>query len=160
MTTRSEYIIHNMYNQFMYNISTTSIANYFNLPDKNLDIQLKTHGKNFLLSFYYTKIIQFIQFVDLPDDIHEVIHSFLTPNYIHVTYQIHLHNDYPFNPPVWSLYSLDYNCNASVHIPEYYEYIIKNHNNESIRDWSPAIILEQEFLRLIVRLNHFRYFFI
>jgi len=161
MASRSEHIIHNMYNNFMYNISKTTISKYFSIQDKNLDIQFTPNGKNFLLHFYYTKKIKFIQFNDLPDDLHHIIHSFLNPTYIHVTYEVNLEDDYPFNPPVWSLYSLDYKCNLPhVNIPEYYEYIIQNHNHESGRDWSPAIKLEQECLRLIVRLNHFRYFFI
>ena len=160
MTTRSEYIIQNMYNTFMYNISTTNISNYFNIQDKNLSIMLVPNNKKFLLSFNYTRKINFIKFIDLPDDLHDVIYSFLNPNYIHVTYEMNVSDDYPFNPPIWSLYSIDYKCNKdNLNICDYYTYLIKNHNDESQRHWSPAIKFEQEFLRLIVRLNHFHYLF-
>jgi hypothetical protein len=160
MTIRSEYIIQNMYNKFMYNISTTSISNYFNIQDKNLTIKLLPNNKKFLLSFNYTKKIKFIHFNDLPDDINKEIYSFLNPNYIHVIYEMNVSNDYPFNPPTWSLYSIDYKCNQeNINIQDYYNYLIQNHNNESERQWSPAIKFEQEFLRLIVRLNHFHYLF-
>jgi ubiquitin-protein ligase len=144
----------------MYNISSTSISNYFNIKDKNLTINLVPNNKKFLLSFNYTKKIKFIQFNNLPDDLHHVIYSFLNPNYIHVIYEMNVSNDYPFNPPTWSLYSIDYKCNhENINIQEYYNYLIQNHNNESERQWSPAIKFEQEFLRLIVRLNHFHYLF-
>ena len=73
---------------------------------------------------------------------------------------MNLSDDYPFNPPIWSLYSIDYKCNKdNLNILDYYTYLIKNHNDESQRQWSPAIKFEQECLRLIVRLNHFHYLF-
>jgi hypothetical protein len=161
MVTRSEYIIYSMYNNFMYNTFHTTIAKYYGIQDKNLNIVLNPHGKNFLLSFNYDKKIKYTQFTNLPDDINNEIYSFLYPNYIHVTYEISFDNDYPFYPPMWSLYSVDYKCSTvyDVNIPEYYNYIIQNHNEESNRQWSPAIKLEQEFLRLIIRLNHFHHFF-
>jgi len=150
-----------MYDNFLYNTLHTPIAKYYGIQDKNLNILLNPHGKNFLLSFNYDKKIKYTQFTNLPDDINNEIYSFLYPNYIHVTYEISFDNDYPFYPPMWSLYSVDYKCSTvyDVNIPEYYNYIIQNHNEESNRQWSPAIKLEQEFLRLIIRLNHFHHFF-
>ena len=146
-----------MYNNFMRNIRPTNICNYFGLHDKNLDIQLIQNNKKFLLNFIYIKKIKYIQFVNLPEDINHEIYSFLSPQYINVTYEMTIDNDFPFTPPTWTLYSIHYKCTLELNIQEYYNYLIQNHNDESIRNWSPAIKLEQEILRLIARLNHFHY---
>jgi hypothetical protein len=153
--------IERMYNKFINHISTTNISTYFNLPDKNLDIQLTSKDNYFLLSFKYNKKIKYISFRNLPDDINREIYSFLHPAYIHVTYKVIFRNNYPIDPPIWSLYSIDYKCNPNynVDIPEYYNYIIQNHNNINNRDWSLAIDLEKDCLALIVLLNHFDHFF-
>jgi hypothetical protein len=70
-------------------------------------------------------------------------------------------NDYPFCPPSWSLYSIEYKCSVRLNMLEYYNYLIQSHNNESQRNLIhlPAIKLEKEILRLIVKLNHFHYLF-
>jgi hypothetical protein len=150
-----------MYNRFMNNISSTTICKYFGLLDKNLDIQLTSKDNYFLLHFNYTKKIKYISFRNLPEDINREIYSFLNPAYIHVTYKVLFGNNYPIDPPIWSLYSIDYKCTLSynVNIPEYYNYIIQKHNNINDRDWSLAIDLEKDCLTLIVLLNHFHYFF-
>jgi hypothetical protein len=74
--SRSEIIVHNMYNNFIHNITPTNICNYFGLQDKNLYIQLLRNNKKFLLNFIYTKKIKYIKFVNLPEVINSEIYSF------------------------------------------------------------------------------------
>ena len=146
--------------KFIETISPITISNYFNIQDKNLDIQLNQNGNNFLLSFNYDKKIKYTQFADLPDDINREIYSFLYPNYIHVTYEISFDNGYPFVAPIWELYSIDYRCTIDeIYIPGYYNYLIENHNHQNNLDWSAAIVLEKDILELILKLNHFEYLF-
>jgi hypothetical protein len=144
----------------MKNISSSDICSYFDLPDKNLNIQLSQKDTYFLLHFKYTKKIKYIQFRDLPEDINNEINSYLC-NYIHVTYKVLFGNNYPISPPTWSLYSLDYkkyNTLYKVNVLTYYKYIIDLHNKRNDCNWTPAITLESDCLDLII-LNNFEHFF-
>ena len=152
--------IETMYSDFMKK-SSSNICNYFDLQDKNLDIQLSQKDAHFLLHVKYNKKIKYIQFRDLPEEINREINSYLF-NYIHMNCKLIFDKNYPFSPPIWSLYSIKYNWDTvyDIDIPEYYKYIIQTHNNGNNKDyWSPAITLEKDCLDLIVKLNNFEYFF-
>jgi hypothetical protein len=90
------------------------------------------------VSFTYKKTFPFIDFKVLPIEISDIVHSY-TSGYICIKANILYTSEYPFKQPIWKLINVDHNVQSNINLTEYYEYLIKKHNDQYLIDWSPAI---------------------
>lgn len=91
----------------------------------------------------------------LPHEINALISHYL-PSTIMLHIHIHFTNGYPFDPPRWSLISCDDRLASSLkNAKEYYEYIIQNHNDSNLYNWSPATNIDSDILTFMLRIHPF-----
>jgi len=149
------------YSKFIRNLNGDTIENYFgiiNKPETNVRISIIRDGNDVLLDILFEKTYSF-DIVKLPVVINEIIATYAT-DIINIKIKINHYDDYPFRTPVWFLTTLFYNINSPLNLPDYYKYIIDNHNNrfnKCNKDWSPAIDVEKDILEFISKINHFDY---
>jgi len=108
------------------------------------------------VSFTYKKLFPFIDFRALPLEISDLIHSY-TSGYICIKANILYTSEYPFRQPIWKLIDVEHNVSSYINLKEYYEYLIKKHNEQYLIDWSPAINFNTDILDFIQKINHFEY---
>ena len=152
---------------FFNDIKYTTIKQFFGIIDDNLTINIyQPQLDTFLLEFKYSKSVDInvINFVNLPDDLNNIINSYLF-DYINVIFKIKYNSHCHMTPHKYSLYSINYNIPTPyINIINYYKYLINKHNgiHNNNKNWSPAIKIRVSVLEIItmMELNHFKYLFI
>jgi len=133
------------FDRFLNNMNNLTIEEYFgiiNSPESKLTFNIKKEEDNIIFNVSFIKSYNFDILV-LPKEINDIISSYAS-EYVNLNFNISHDTHYPFNPPVWSLLNISYNINQSVNIKNYYEYIIKTHNDRYKNDWTPAIYVEKD----------------
>lgn len=108
------------------------------------------------VSFTYKKSFPFIDFKALPLEISDLVHSYIS-GYICIKANILYTTEYPFKQPIWKLVDVEHNVSTHINLKDYYEYLIKKHNEQYLIDWSPAINFDTDILDFIQKINHFEY---
>ena len=144
------------YNTFLSHLNNSSIENYFgiiNQPNKTLNFTIKREENEVYFTISFVKYYN-IDIKRLPKEINDIISTYASDS-INIKLKILHYDDYPFKHPVWSLLDVFYNINLPINLIEYYNYIVKNHNDRYNMDWSPAICIEKDILEFIQKINHF-----
>ena len=90
----------------------------------------------------------------MPYELNKSIAEFNDVN-IHLTIEIRDTDNYPFKPPIWSIFNIISNI---YNIDIYYQFIINEFNKTLNRSWSPYSWCEKEILLFITIINNFEYF--
>ena len=148
--------VNSRYNTFISHLNNSSIEDYFgiiNQPNKNLKFTTKREGEDiyFEISFLKSYNIDINMF---PKEINNIISSYAS-DFINIRLKIQHLDCYPFKAPLWSLLDVLYNIKLPLNLNDYYNYIVKNHNDKYNSDWSPAISIEKDILEFIQKINHF-----
>jgi|TARA_B110000093_G_scaffold88056_1_gene95327 hypothetical protein len=135
---------------------------FFQIGEGNthIDIELRQNDTIYIVIQYQQAPSIKYDFKHLPDEICDHIHNYLG-EYIELTFQIKYSNtSFPFDPPIWGLYSITHNVNVlngGLTIEDYYKYIVQNHNDQNERSWSPAISISADILTFITRVYPFEH---
>jgi hypothetical protein len=146
-------------------IGEISIAEYFQIipatGSLQFNIDFTKDGRYKFSITYKTKYFPKYDFVNLPVELNDIIHSYLE-DYIVLEFMVDLRYDFPFSRPVWSLMKVDdsYNNRVPICLFEYYKHIVKLHNKMYIikNNWSPSMGIKSDILKFICRINHFEVF--
>ena len=162
--------------KFIDKFSDIKIEDYFEVnsnPNTHLKFRVMQCHNEVLIAIKYSKKNMLYKF-DLPLELNSLIASY-TDDYIIIKIRISYGKDYPFKPPIWSLFNVDTNIhNPILDLKQYYKYIIDLQNDQyqsfivanfvnnnymytKYDQWSPAITIEHEILSFITRINHFEY---
>jgi hypothetical protein len=144
------------YDTFVNNLNNSSIESYFgiiNEPNTILNFTTKREENEVYFTVSFVKSYN-IDIQNLPKEINDIISSYAS-EFINIKFKILHYDDYPFHPPEWSLSSVFYNTKLLLNLNDYYNYIVKNHNDKYKNDWSPAINIEKDILEFIQKINHF-----
>jgi hypothetical protein len=144
------------YDRFVNKLNNYSIENYFgiiNEPNKKLNFTTKREENEVYFTVSFVKSYN-IDIRELPKEINDIISSYAS-EFININLKILHYNNYPFHPPEWCLSKILCNIKLPFDIKDYYNYIIKNHNDKYKNDWSPAIDIEKDILEFIQKINHF-----
>jgi hypothetical protein len=140
-------------------INNTSLKEYFGIIDTrqrkvNVDA---THGnEGTIFTICFKEVNPMINIECLPLEIICEISSYLNCS-LTIKTKITYPQDYPFDPPQWSLVCVQHNMKSRLNLKEYYEYLIETHNNQYQLDWSPAIHINVDILDFVRKVNHFDY---
>jgi hypothetical protein len=148
------------YSKFNNKITDASISEYFGIKDTNLKFKLfKKNDKNELyFNIYYLKPQEKINFKNVPNEINDIIYSYLN-DYIDIQVKIDYKIDYPFDYPVWTLLHFSSNINSQWDLYDIFSFFLNCHNNQHIRDWSPATDIEKDILDFIRKINIFEFIY-
>ena len=122
---------------------------------ETLNMDVKRSNNSIIINYIYRKSTDYIDIPLVPLCLSNYINSFLG-DYIKLGVKIRFPLDYPFNQPVWSLYSVHHNLVCQLDIKNYYQYQIDNHNMMYKRVWSPAIDIDKDILEFTQKNNFFR----
>ena len=157
MTTYNRAFVR-QFEEFRQKIDITPIPNYFGLPvtpNRSLHIDLvRDKQKNELLLRVKFEKPNTYDFPQLPTDINLTIDSY-NIHFIQVVFRIVHSDNFPFQPPVWSLEGVTHNITTALDLPIYYSFIVENHNDAYKEDWSPALRIEKDVLQLLSRIRYF-----
>ena len=136
-----------------------NLKEYFGIIDTsqrsvNFDATHNNDGTIFTICF--KEVNKMVNIRCLPMDIICKISSYLNC-YLTIKTKIIYPQDYPFEPPQWSLVCVKHNIESRMNLKEYYEYLVETHNNKYSIDWSPAIHIDIDILDFISKINHFDY---
>jgi hypothetical protein len=146
-TTRYNQVFQHRFRKFIKNISekssqTKNIATYFDLtckPNEHLSIILQKHPQKsencivLSLEFIQKKPMEQLS-LSLPMELIQKIYSYLSYEYIHVSFMITFTDEYPFVPPKWSLMDEKNNVSSSmlymnnITFRDYFQSMIESHN--------------------------------
>ena len=136
-----------------------NLNNYFGIID-TLQRPVKFHTTNnnegLIFTACFKEVNNVINIKCLPMDIIHKISSYLNC-YLKIKTKIVYPQDYPFQPPQWTLVCVKHNIETKINLKDYYEYLVETHNNSYLVDWSPAIHINIDILEFIRRINHFDY---
>jgi len=85
-------------------------------------------------------------------------------DYIRLKFKITYPYNYPFEPPLWSMVSIDNTIKhdalayGGLTLTDYYSYLVEVHNRryrDENRQWYPNITVEKDVLMFLTRINHF-----
>jgi len=175
-------VFHHRYRKFTKNVSektkqTKNIASYFDLTFKeneHMSITLEAHPQNpdnsIVLSLKFSKKNPMENISNLPVELIQKIYSYVSHEYIHLSFMITFTDEYPFVPPVWSLMDEKNNVSSSMlytnntTFRDYFQKLTLNHNEqyqpnlESIQsehsEYSLADMSENQRRRI---LNHYHW---
>ena len=152
-------ILNKQYRTFKNDLQNQKIVDYFGISTNNRELSIRVNKCNGNKQKYMVEINcvtpqKFVNIVGLPLDIAREIHTYI-PEYIKISFCIYYPERYPFAPPVWSLENISHRANTQLNIPEYYKYMVDEHNERYDFDWSPAIKLETDLIYFIHKINHF-----
>jgi ubiquitin-protein ligase len=149
-------IINRRFTEFNHSIEKHgSVTKYFGIPG-DIDINYSKVGTKMQLDIRFFKKGEPFNF-NLPIEMVQLITAY-SNHFIDISLDIVFPRDYPFRPPVWRLKEVKHNIKiGSLDVDEYYENIVKNHNRQHKRSWSPATCIEKDILYFIQRVNHFEY---
>ena len=156
--------------------SDITIEDYFgvkSIPNTHLKFNIIKYNNEILFIIKYIKKNTLYKF-DLPLELNSLIASY-TDDYIIIKIRISYGKDYPFKPPIWSLFNVDTNIhNPVLDLKQYYKYLVDLQNDQyklfivdnfvnnnymytNHNQWSPAITIDKELISFITRINHFEY---
>ena len=165
-------VFNHRFKSFLNNISQTkNIATYFDLTFKEneyMSITLEKHPQNpensIILSLKFSKKNNMENISTIPLELLQKIYSYVSHEYIHLSFMVIFTNEYPFVPPIWSLMDEKNNISSSIlytnntTFRDYFQKLIQNHNdrNQSILcehgEYSLANMSENQRRRI---LNHY-----
>ena len=148
------------YTKFNNKILNCTINNYFGINDKHLNFTLnkKNDEEVLYLNVLYFKKQEYFSFNKVPDEINDIINSYLN-DYINLLVKINYTMEYPFHYPEWSLLHFSSNINSNWQLDNIFSYLINCHNNQHVRDWSPATDIEKDILDFIRKIYIFEYIY-
>ena len=149
------------YARYLERIGSANLKEYFQIDTKpnqtlHMDCRKRQESNNELRFTVRFQKQNFCPTLDLPDDLQRIIQDY-NHNYVGITVHIEFPVTYPFKPPTWYLIDVEHNLPISLHLRDYYDTIVQNHNTQYWNDWSPAIDIEQDILYFVQRINHFDY---
>jgi hypothetical protein len=139
--------------------NNSNLKEYFGIidtPQRVLNINTTHNNDGIIFTICFKEVNKMINIRCLPMDIICKISSYLNC-YLTIKTKIVYPQDYPFDPPQWSLVCVKHNIESRMNLKEYYEYLIETHNNKYTIDWSPAIHIDIDILDFISKINHFDY---
>jgi hypothetical protein len=139
--------------------NNSNLKEYFGIidtPQRVLNINATHNNDGIIFTICFKEVNKMINIRCLPMDIICKISSYLNC-YLTIKTKIVYPQDYPFDPPQWSLVCVKHNIESRMNLKEYYEYLIETHNNKYTIDWSPAIHIDIDILDFISKINHFDY---
>jgi hypothetical protein len=140
-------------------INNINLKEYFGIidtPQRIVNIDVTHNNEAVICTVSFKEVNKMINIRCLPMDIICKISSYLNC-YLTIKTKIVYPQDYPFDPPQWSLVCVRHNIESRLNLKEYYEYLVETHNNQYSVDWSPAIHINVDILDFIRRLNNFDY---
>ncbi len=135
------------------------LKEYFGIidtPQRVVNINATHNNEAVICTVSFKEVNKMINIRCLPMDIICKISSYLNC-YLTIKTKIVYPQDYPFEPPQWSLVCVKHNIESRIKLKEYYEYLVETHNNKYSIDWSPAIHIDIDILDFISKINHFDY---
>ena len=129
-----------------------SIESFYNIENRGLNIKLyKINEYDIQFDIIFTRM-------PLKDLLQEKISKYPLINVgkfaeekINISLLVKYTLEHPFKSPHWIL--LNYSDNISNdNISEYYHYVIDSHNEIHDKQWSPVIVLKDDFLALLVKI--------
>jgi len=139
--------------------NNSNLKEYFGIidtPQRIVNINATHNNEAVICTVSFKEVNKMINIRCLPMDIICKISSYLNC-YLTIKTKIVYPQDYPFDPPQWSLVCVKHNIESRMNLKEYYEYLIETHNNKYTIDWSPAIHIDIDILDFISKINHFDY---
>jgi hypothetical protein len=139
--------------------NNSNLKEYFGIidtPQRVLNINATHNNDGIIFTICFKEVNKMINIRCLPMDIICKISSYLNC-YLTIKTKIVYPQDYPFEPPQWSLVCVKHNIESRMNLKEYYEYLVETHNNKYTIDWSPAIHIDIDILDFISKINHFDY---
>jgi ubiquitin-protein ligase len=140
-------------------INNINLKEYFGIidtPQRIVNIDATHNNEAVICTVSFKEVNKMVNIECLPMDIIREISSYLNC-YLTIKTKIVYPQDYPFDPPQWSLVCVRHNIESRLNLKEYYEYLVETHNNQYSVDWSPAIHINVDILDFIRRLNNFDY---
>lgn len=152
--------------------SQADLVPYFGLKlrpqHEQLHIHLGQDATGCLLSVHYYAQPSITALNEvLPPDVCRMIADFAY-NHLRLQFKISFPSDYPFNPPIWALASVDSSipfpsaAYGGMTLPDYYAYLVDMHNGQyrqtrqcGLLIWSPALTIEKDVLLFVRRIHHF-----
>jgi ubiquitin-protein ligase len=139
--------------------NNSNLKEYFGIidtPQRIVNINATHNNDAVICTVSFKEVNKMINIRCLPMDIICKISSYLNC-YLTIKTKIIYPQDYPFEPPQWSLVCVKHNIESRMNLKEYYEYLVETHNNKYTIDWSPAIHIDIDILDFISKINHFDY---
>jgi hypothetical protein len=139
--------------------NNSNLKEYFGIidtPQRIVNINATHNNEAVICTVSFKEVNKMINIRCLPMDIICKISSYLNC-YLTIKTKIIYPQDYPFEPPQWSLVCVKHNIESRMNLKEYYEYLVETHNNKYSIDWSPAIHIDIDILDFISKINHFDY---
>jgi hypothetical protein len=139
--------------------NNSNLKEYFGIidtPQRIVNINATHNNEAVICTVSFKEVNKMINIRCLPMDIICKISSYLNC-YLTIKTKIIYPQDYPFEPPQWSLVCVKHNIESRMNLKEYYEYLVETHNNKYTIDWSPAIHIDIDILDFISKINHFDY---
>jgi hypothetical protein len=139
--------------------NNSNLKEYFGIidtPQRIVNINATHNNEAVICTVSFKEVNKMINIRCLPMDIICKISSYLNC-YLTIKTKIVYPQDYPFEPPQWSLVCVKHNIESRMNLKEYYEYLVETHNNKYSIDWSPAIHIDIDILDFISKINHFDY---
>ena len=139
-------VFNHRFRSFLNNISektmqTKNIATYFDLTFKEneyMSITLEKHPQNpensIILSLKFSKKKYMENISTIPLELLQKIYSYVSHEYIHLSFMVIFTNEYPFVPPIWSLMDEKNNISSSIlytnntTFRDYFQKLTQNHN--------------------------------
>lgn len=140
-------------------VNNINLKEYFGIidtPHRSVTVDAVQKNAETIFTICFKENIPMINIERLPMDVICNIASYLNCS-LTIKTKIVYSQDYPFDPPSWSLVSINHNIDSRLNLKEYYEYLVETHNNKYQVDWSPAIHINIDILDFISKINHFDY---
>jgi hypothetical protein len=155
-----ETLFEKRYNKFNNKLLNCSVSEYFGIKDTKLNFTLnkKNNEEVIYLNVLYFKPQKYFNFNNVPYEINDIINSYLN-DYIDLQVKINYTMDYPFHQPEWSLLHFSSNIKSNWQLDNIFSYLINCHNNQHVRDWSPATDIEKDILDFIRKIYIFEYIY-
>ena len=138
------------------NINLKEYFGIIDTPQRSVNFDATHNNDGTIFTICFKENIPMINIECLPMDIIREISSYLNCS-LTIKTKIVYPQDYPFEPPQWSLVCVRHNIESRLNLKEYYEYLVETHNNKYSVDWSPAIHINIDILDFISKINHFDY---
>lgn len=135
------------------------INHNFNIIDDLVDTSI-IHIK--YLSVDEESIIKYLliinHYIGLPIELNPIIANYiLSKRYLNLSVRISYSENYPFEPPSWSLISVKSNIFNVSNLNEYFKYLIDNHNQQfnDRCNWSAILHIDKNVLHFLTMINRF-----
>ena len=115
------------------------IMGYFQLNDSNLSIILDRERNCCVLTVKYMVEQPMLELSNVPLELSKHIFSYYSHECVQLKYTISFPEFYPFEPPKWSLDTIQSSasiCPSTTFLRDYYQHIVELHNEQYRRDVS------------------------